>query len=146
MTYLKELSFPVQFRPFSDMMDHFFGNIDHLQGRDDLPRAVPRVNIVEDAAGYKLEMQAPGFAKEDLKVNMENDLLTISAEHKTEELKEDERFTRREFSTRAFTRSFRLPELVQADAISAEYVNGVLKVSIPKKAEVKPPVRQIAIG
>ncbi len=77
---------------------------------------------------------------------MENDVLVISAEKKAEELKENERYTRREFSHSGFSRSFRLPEMVKIDAIKAEYKDGVLQLNIPKAEAAKPKAREIAIG
>ncbi|MCO6483467.1 MAG: Hsp20/alpha crystallin family protein [Flavobacteriales bacterium] len=139
-------TFPTRFRPFSGILDQFFSNIDQIQGSDEHFGLAPRVNITENGDGFKLEMQAPGYDKEDLKLNLENDVLTISAEKEHEELKENERYTRREFSQSSFSRSFRLPQTVDAEKISAEHVNGVLKVSIPKKVEVKPATKQINIG
>ncbi|MBK7287337.1 MAG: Hsp20/alpha crystallin family protein [Flavobacteriales bacterium] len=97
----------------------------------------PRVNIVESNDDYRVEMQAPGFDKKDLKVEMLNDTLTIRGEHTEEEQGEDKRWTRREFARSAFERSFVLPQSVQADAIKAEYVNGVLQLTIPKSEEAK---------
>jgi HSP20 family protein len=146
MTYLKTRSHVGPYQPFGGMLDQFFANIDQVHGRDELSRAFPRVNIVENNDAFKLELEAPGYTKDELKLNVENDVMTISAEQEQEDLKEDERFTRHEFSKRSFTRSFRLPELVQLDAITAEHLNGVLSVSIPKKAEVKPVVKEISIG
>ncbi len=145
MTY-KTSDMPVRFRPFSGILDQFFSNIDQLQGRDDHSNGFPRVNIVENDKGFKLELQAPGYSKEDLKMNLEKDVLTISAEKEHEELKENERWTRREFSKSSFSRSFRLPETVDVDGIKAEHVDGVLKVSMPKRAELKPATKQINIG
>lgn len=139
-------TFPTRFRPFTGILDQFFSNIDQLQGSDEVFTTTPRVNITENGEGFKLEMQAPGFAKDDLKLNLEKDVLTISAEKEHEVLKEDERYTRREFSRSSFSRSFRLPETVDTDKISAEHVDGVLTVSIPKKAEVKIVPKQINIG
>lgn len=139
-------TFPVRFRPFTGILDQFFSNIDQLQGSDEVFTTMPRVNITENGEGFKLEMQAPGYAKDELKLNLENDVLTISAEKEHQSLDENERYTRREFSQSSFNRSFRLPETVDAEKISAEHINGVLTVSIPKRAEVKPAPKQINIG
>ena len=96
--------------PFNEIVNEFLGrDIGQFFGSDDLRRSVPSVNIIEREGGFELRMLAPGFAKEDLKLSMENEVLTISAEKKVEDLKENERYTRREFSHSAFTRSFRLP-------------------------------------
>ena len=145
MTY-KTSDMPVRFRPFTGILDQFFSNIDQLQGHDDHFNAFPRVNIVENDKGFKLELQAPGYSKEELKMNLEKDVLTISAEKEQEDLQENERWTRREFAKSSFSRSFRLPSTVDADAIKAEHVNGVLKVSMPKRAELKPAAKQINIA
>ncbi|MGB3868965.1 MAG: Hsp20/alpha crystallin family protein [Flavobacteriales bacterium] len=146
MNYLRTRPFVGTYQPFSGMLEHFLGNMEQIQGRDDMPGNLPRVNITEQSEGYKLELQAPGYAKEELKLNVKEDVLTISAEQEQQDEQESERFTRREFAKRSFTRSFRLPDLVDADGIKAEHLNGVLTVSIPKKAEVKPAVKEISIG
>ncbi|HMN04913.1 MAG TPA: Hsp20/alpha crystallin family protein [Flavobacteriales bacterium] len=138
--------FPTRFRPLTGILDQFLSNIDQLQGSDEHFVTMPRVNITENGEGFKLEMQAPGLGKEDLTINLENDVLTISAEKEHEDLKEGERYTRREFTKSSFSRSFRLPDTVDAAKINAEHLNGVLVVSIPKKVEVKPAPKQIAIG
>lgn len=133
--------------PFNDFVNEFFGrDITQFMGHDELKRSTPSVNITERAEDYKLDLLAPGFSREELKLNVENDVLTISAEHKSEASKENERYTRREFTRSAFSRSFRLPEGTQHDAIKAEYTNGVLNVTIPKVAPKKPTVREIQIG
>ncbi|MBL8001110.1 MAG: Hsp20/alpha crystallin family protein [Flavobacteriales bacterium] len=133
--------------PFNDFVNEFFGrDITQLLGSDEMKRTMPSVNITERAEDYKLEMLAPGYERQDLKMNVEDEVLTISAEHKSEQSKENERYTRREFSRSSFSRSFRLPEGTQHDAIKAEYTNGVLSVIIPKVAPRKPSVREIQIG
>jgi len=73
-------------------------------------------------------------------------MLTISAEKKSTDLKENERFTRREFNFNAFTRSFTLPETVNAEGIKAELVNGVLHLELPKTEKAKPRTREISIS
>ncbi|MBK8340203.1 MAG: Hsp20/alpha crystallin family protein [Flavobacteriales bacterium] len=105
----------------------------------------PRVNIVEGPEDFRLEMQAPGFDKKDLKLEMVDDTLTIRGEHTEEEQNDETRWTRREFSRAAFERSFVMPQSVKADAIKADYVNGVLQVTIPKSEEAKPKTRTISI-
>ena len=92
-------------------------------------------------------MAAPGFSKDEFRIELNNDLLTISSEKKVEnETKEGENFTRREFSYQSFSRSFTLPNTVNSDKIGAKYENGILKVLIPKKEEAKPkPAKQIKI-
>lgn len=109
---------------------------------------LPSVNIKEDQDGYEVEMAAPGFGKQDFKVELNNNVLTISSEKKLEnETSEGQRFTRQEFSFQSFSRSFTLPDSVESDKIVAHYENGILKVEIPKKEETKPKaIRQIEIN
>lgn len=99
---------------------------------------VPAVNVKETNEAFEVNMAAPGMNKEDFKVELNNNLLTISSEKKTEnEEKEGERFTRREYSYQSFQRSFQLSQDVDADKIEAKYENGVLRLVIPKREEVK---------
>ncbi|HNA33116.1 MAG TPA: Hsp20/alpha crystallin family protein [Flavobacteriales bacterium] len=138
-------------RPFASPFDELFGNlfgrdISHFVGNDDVNTSIPRVNITETKDGFKLDLLAPGFSKEDLKMNVEDDTLTISAEKKSVSLNEGERYTRREFGYSAFKRGFRLPENVKMDSITANYANGVLTVSIAKSEPAKPAVREISIS
>ena len=100
---------------------------------------LPSVNIKESNDAFTVEVAAPGFDKSDFKLELNHDLLTISSEKQMEnETKEDEQFTRREFSYQSFTRTFTLPNTVEEDKIKATYDNGILKISIPKKEEAKP--------
>jgi HSP20 family protein len=109
---------------------------------------LPSVNIKENPEEYSVEVAAPSFEKEDFNIELNNDVLIISSEKKVEnETKEDERFTKREFSYQSFSRSFTLPLTVEREKISAKYENGILKIVIPKKEEAKPkPIKQIAIS
>lgn len=133
--------------PFNDLVNEFFGrDISQFAGHDDVRRTLPSVNILEREQDFELRMLVPGSSKQDLKLNVEKDILTISAEKKVEDRKENERFTRREFAHTAFSRSFRLPETVNAEAIKADYADGVLSVSIPKMEVGKPKTREITIG
>jgi HSP20 family protein len=135
--------FPSVFSDFFNR-DKFFGSrlLDTWQDQ-----AIPAVNIKEDNKTYKIELVAPGFAREDLKVDVDNDILTISAEKREEKSDGDgdgreERFTRREYSYSSFSRSFTLPQNSTADKIDAKYENGVLKLTLPKKEESQPNSRK----
>jgi len=98
-----------------------------------LEKNYPAVNISENEKEYNLELIVPGFKKEDIKIKTDHDLLTISAESKSESKDDGEKnFTRREYTYSAFTRTFQLPEYVNTEAIEAHYVDGVLQVKIPK--------------
>ena len=147
MTIAKYRPQAVLTSPFSELVNEFFGrDISQMLGHDDAHRSVPAVNIVERANEFELHLMAPGYAKEDLKLNVEDNTLTVSAEKKVEDLKENERFTRREFVHSSFTRSFRLPETVNAEGIRADHANGMLVVRIPKAEAVKPKAREIIIS
>ena len=100
---------------------------------------IPAVNIKETKEGFEVKMAAPGMKKDDFKIELEGNLLTISSEtsNQTEE-NEGDRYSRREFSYQSFQRSFTLPkEVVDADKINAKYEDGVLRLLIPKKEEAK---------
>ncbi|HET7898056.1 MAG TPA: Hsp20/alpha crystallin family protein [Flavisolibacter sp.] len=104
---------------------------------------IPAVNIKETASNFEVEMAAPGLRKEDFKVELDGNSLTISSEWQNQnEVKEGERYTRREFSYQSFERTFTLPRnVVDVDQINAKYENGVLRLLIPKREEArqKPP-------
>ena len=111
--------------------------------------SVPAVNIKETPEHFDVEVAAPGMKKEDFKVELNNNVLTISSEREEEhEENKDGKFNRREFSYQSFQRSFNLAkEIVDADKIEAKYENGLLHLRIPKREEVKPkPSRLISIN
>ena len=105
----------------------------------DTGTTLPAVNLKETPENFVVEMAAPGMKKEDFKVELNNNVLTISSEQKNErEEKEADKYTRKEFSYQSFQRSFQLSrEAVDADNIQAKYENGVLHLTIPKREEVK---------
>jgi HSP20 family protein len=94
---------------------------------------VPPVNISETKNDFVIALSVPGFRKEDIKVELENDLLTISGELRKEEETKEETFSRKEFGTGAFKRSFSLPEHADGEKITAKHENGVLSLTIAKK-------------
>lgn len=103
------------------------------------------VNIKETEKTYVIDVVAPGFEKTDFKVNLEQDILTILAENKTEAKKEGEKEIRKEYSYRSFKRSFTLDVKIDDEGIEAKYVNGVLTLNLRKKEEVKSASKQISI-
>lgn len=109
---------------------------------------LPSVNVKEDSETFTVEVAAPGFEKTDFKIELNLNRLSISTEKKNEnETKEGEVFSKREFSYQSFCRSFTLPQIADGERISANYTNGILVVSIPKKEEAKPkPARMIEIN
>lgn len=109
--------------------------------------SMPAVNIMEDEKSFTLELAVPGTDKKDLKIEVHEDVLTISSEHKQESEEARDNFKRKEFNYSAFCRSFYLPENVNQDKIEANYKNGVLFVELPKEAKDKAELsRQITIS
>jgi HSP20 family protein len=103
------------------------------------------VNVKETDKSYQLDVIAPGYEKADFKINLDQNLLTISAE-KTDEVKtENEKQIRREYSKSSFKRSFTLDEKIDATNIEASYINGVLTLNLPKKEVVKASATEISI-
>jgi HSP20 family protein len=107
--------------------------------------SLPAVNILESGEEYDIELAAPGLKKEDFKVSVERDMLTISTGQYSENNTSEKTYNRREFSYSAFTRAFTLPESADVDRIQASYIDGVLKLTLPKKEEAKAVSRQIEI-
>jgi len=109
---------------------------------------IPSVNIKETDNEFEVDMAAPGMAKNDFKIELNNNVLTISSEKTAEnQSNEGKNITRREFSYQSFSRSFSLPAIVETEKITAKYENGILHVIIPKKEEAKPkPMKQIKVS
>ena len=124
------------------LFDRFFNNDFESWNRDNFSKTnttLPSLNIKENKDSFFVEVAAPGFEKSDFKIELNNDLLTVSSEKKlNNEVKDGERITKQEFSYQSFSRSFTLPELVDEEKISAKYENGILAISIPKKEAEKP--------
>ena len=110
--------------------------------------SLPAVNIKEDDSNFEIEVAAPGLQKRDFKIEIENDVLTVSSEKDENSEVNEDNYKRREFKYASFKRTFTLPEnKVNGDKVQANYVDGVLHIILPKKEEAKPkPVRTIKIG
>ncbi|HLO91436.1 MAG: Hsp20/alpha crystallin family protein [Chloroflexota bacterium] len=117
-------------QPALSLMDQFFSNTMRETGRYNYP-----ANIYDNENSFVIEMSAPGFNKEDFKINIEQQTLNISAETKQENEVQDEKFLRREFSKNNVSRSFILPKTVDLDSISADYTNGILKITLPRRED-----------
>ena len=109
-------------------------NKDLLEWDGDLGLTNPSVNVKETDKDFNIELAAPGMKKEDFKIELKNNVLTISSEQKEEhEEKSEGKYLRREFSYKAFQRSFALPENSEKDSIKATYTDGILKINLAKK-------------
>lgn len=107
----------------------------------------PAVNIKEQETEFGIELIAPGFSKEDFKIEMNEDMLTISAEHKSETKNDAERYSLREFVKTSFERSFRLPEnKIDVNSINGKYEDGILKIQLPKKTKQKAQKKLIEVA
>ena len=131
-------------KSLSSFVDEFFHELPNSWGREGYA-SFPPVNIHETTDGYHLEVSAPGRSKEDFKLALDNGLLTISFEKKEEAKTEDYKTIRKEFSFRSFKRSFTLDDRINNDGIQAKYENGVLKLYLPKKEQVKESTKQINV-
>lgn len=133
---------------FPSVFDEFF-KPDWMGGMQNFGANVPAVNIKETDTAFGIELAAPGKNKSDFNIEIDLNVLTISSESKTQsqETQNEGRYTRREFSYSSFKRSFTLPDSVNTDAIQANYENGVLHITLPKREEALPkPKRLIEIG
>src|SRR5690606_4132520 len=119
---------------------------DWFGGVDINKHHIPAVNVKETDSSFELEMAIPGRKKDDIKIEIDKEVLTISSEITKEENETEENFTRKEFSFSSFKRVFSLPETVDADKINASYEDGILRFVLPKKEEALPkPKRMVEI-
>lgn len=109
----------------------------------------PPVNIIETNDDYQLELNVAGRKKEDFKITVDKNILTVSFEKKEDNAEENKeqnkKFVKKEFVIQSFKRSFTLDEKINADAIDAKYENGILLLSLPKKEEVKVLPKEISV-
>ncbi|MGE8243025.1 MAG: Hsp20/alpha crystallin family protein [Sphingobacterium sp.] len=125
---------------FSPMFDNFNRELLNWDNKNysSTSTTVPAVNIKENGDTFEVEVAAPGMAKDDFKVTLDGNLLTISSVKQEQNEEHTDNYTRREFSYQSFQRSFELQkEVVDQDNIQARYENGVLRLTIPKKEEAK---------
>lgn len=107
--------------------------------------SMPAANITESENSFQIELAVPGMTKQDFKINLENNVITVSSEKENEKSEETKSYTRKEFTFGSFTRSFTLPKIVETDQIKASYENGILKMELPKKAETAKISKEIAV-
>jgi HSP20 family protein len=112
--------------------DTFFTNGHHYGSGG----SSPAVNVAEDEKEYRIEVALPGLSRKDVRIDLENDVLTISSEQKEKKADHKSNYVRQEFRHAAFNRSFELPETVDQNNIEAKHEAGVLTIQLPKKEEV----------
>ena len=127
---------------FNDVFDSILN--DSFLG-EKLVARVPAVNIAETENEFHVELAVPGLKKEDFKINLDKNILTVSSEKKTENVEEGKKFSKREYSYNSFSRSFTLPESADHSKIEADYTDGILTLTITKKEEAKFQSREIAV-
>ncbi len=130
------------FRGFNALEREFFGGFPSFPEAFD--RSLFRSDVTDRGNEYLIETDLPGFKKEDIRLELNGDTLTLHAERKTSSEEKNEKFLRRERSYGSYERSFDVSE-VDREAISAEYRDGVLSLTLPKKSEAIPESRQIEI-
>ncbi len=128
------------------MPDFFKNDFDSFFNFDGYPSMSPAVNIREDEKNYLIEMALPGMNKKDIRIETENDTLSISSEIKEENKEDNNGYSRREFGNYSFCRSYTIPEDVIRDKISASFKDGILVVELPKSEKKSPVSRNISIS
>jgi HSP20 family protein len=132
-------------KSFDSVVDDFFNSIPGLWNDGYSGINLAPVNIHETADGFHLEISVPGINKEDIKVNVEKGLLSISYDKKEESKSEDYKTIRREFGHRSFKRTFTVADQVNVESIQAKCDNGILKLFLPKKDQVKDNPKQVVV-
>ncbi len=130
----KQLSSPSLSTPsiFNDLFkpwNEWFDNSGNLLGRS---LSVPAVNITEQPEAYKVSMAVPGMKKEDFRIDVDGNILTISCQKEENKEEKNKKYTRKEYNYSSFSRSFTLPEEVSQEKIEARYEDGVLKLVLPR--------------
>ena len=140
------------FREFStlqDRMNRLFHDSFGPEGREESLMSTtfaPPVDVYEDEHSVTLKIEVPGIDEKDIDVRLENNTLTVHGERKFEKEEKEENYRRVERQYGSFTRSFTLPNTVDAEQVSADYDRGVLKITLAKKAEAKPKQIKVNIG
>ena len=136
--------------PFRELAGFFenFADVTGARGSEEstFGTFTPAVDVYEDEQNLVLKLEVPGMNEEDLKVSLENNTLTVSGERKFEKEEKEENFHRIERRYGTFTRTFRLPNTVDAEKVDASYDKGVLKVTLAKRAEAKAKTIKVVPG
>ncbi len=140
------------FREFStlqDRMNRLFRESYGPENREDAlatSQFAPPVDVYEDEHTVTLKVEVPGIDEKDIDVRVENNVLTVHGERKFEKEEKEENFRRVERQYGSFTRTFNLPSTVDAEKVQADYDKGILKITLPKKAEAKPKQIKVNVG
>jgi len=134
-------------QPTLQTLDSFLDNLlsDLPAGNTNSNLNLPAVNICETNDTYELEFNVPGRKKEDFKITVDKNILTVAFQKNEEQKEEKKQFIKREFVTQSFKRSFTLDEKINADKIDAKYENGILFLTLPKKEELKVVPKEISV-
>ncbi len=138
-----------EFTTVQDRLNRLFRESYGPEGREESltnTSFAPPVDVYEDEHSVSLKIEVPGIDEKDIDVRIENNVLTVHGERKFEKEEKEENFRRVERQYGSFTRTFTLPTTVDAERVSADYEKGVLKVSLPKKAEAKPKQIKVNVG
>ncbi len=139
---IKSNNFPSVFNDFMEPWNDWF-----QEGLKNKALTMPRVNVTETKDSFNLDVAAPGLHKKDFKIDVEGNMLTISAQREENKEDKNESVTRREYNYSSFSRSFTLPDSVAEDKISAAYDGGVLKLTLPKTEKaIKSDNKTIAVN
>jgi HSP20 family protein len=133
---------------FNNLVENFFNGFPSML-KDNVAtpgfRQIVPVNIIEQESGFEVEVVAPGFEKDQFEISLDKNVLTVSANLKSENEAKTGKHLKREYGFQSFKRSFSVGEHIDTEHINAQYVNGILRLNLPKRVEVKEPVKQINI-
>jgi len=134
-------------RALGSLIEDIFSNgLNKVWGEEGLTdRADAPVNIQETDKSYELHLIAPGLKKEEFKINVDRNILTVSFEHKEEEKEQTGKWLRSEYKVKSFKRSFTLNDKIDPAGIAARYTDGVLNVSLPKKEQQEITAQEINV-
>jgi HSP20 family protein len=131
-----------------DRVNRLFRESASQAGDDSLTTSsfAPAVDVYEDEHNVSLKIEVPGIDEKDIDIRLENNTLTVHGERKIEKEEKEENYRRVERQYGSFTRNFTLPTTVDSENVSATYDKGVLKITLPKKAEAKPKQIKVTVG
>ncbi len=138
------------FQFFNEDFNNIFKNLDTMypsKHQHNLAfNNIPAVNVKENDGAFEIEVAAPGLKKEDFKLSLHENRLSISTKKEQSSEEKTEQYTRQEFNYSSFQRTFTLPKSVDGEKIEATYSDGILHVNLPKKEEIKPAVKEIVVA